>query len=196
MAQQLQGKLCHALGLVAANVVTLLELAHGLFAQIFVDIAPHGVKKHAVAQARFVERHACDDQLFKRRHHHRQPAGKHIHALGFDALELGFFHAARIGNFARQHAHGIQRDALAHAFCGNHGGDGFGAARCAQRAVPALLFVDFADALDFAPRGGNGSLKILLADFVLEEALGIGYAAQRQAFGVGGLQLAAEDEFG
>mgnify|MGYP000852079495 CR=1 FL=1 len=42
----------------------------------------------------------------------------------------------------------------------------------------------------------DGSLKIFLADFVLEKAQRIGYAAQRQAFGVGGLQLAAEDEFG
>jgi len=51
---------------------------------------------------------------------------------------------------------------------GDDGGDGFGAARCAQRDVPALLFVDFADALDFVAGGGDGGLEVFGGDFVLE----------------------------
>ena len=79
------------------------------------------------------------------------------------------------------------RQNVAYGFCRTGRADG---------EIPAGTLHQFADALDFDTRGGNGGLEIFGGHFVLEEAHAVRYAAQRQAFCDQRLQIRADDKFG
>ena len=186
-----------AVGLVEADVVAVLEFRRGLFAHVFVEAAADKVVEHPVAQGGLGYRHFADFQLFEGRHHDRQTAGKHFHALRFQVLEFGFFHRTRSGDAFGQFLHAFVGDVgFLRIFDRQHVADGFGRTGGADGEVPACALHQLADALDFVARGGDGRLKVFIANFVLEKTHTVCNATQRQAFGMGRPQVGADDELG
>ena len=139
--EELGGEVGHALGLVWADVVALLEVGDGLLAHVFVELAPDEVVEHAVAQGGVGYGHAVDIELGEYGAHHGQPAGEYFDAVGLHAVEFGFFGAAGFNQAGGDFLQGGGGDAVVF---GIGGGDevaqGAGGAGSAHGQLPAGVF--------------------------------------------------------
>ena len=191
------GGVRHAVGLAEGNVVALLELRNGLFAHVFVQAAADEVVEHAVAQGGIGYGHGLHTQFFKHSQHHSQTAGEYFQPVCLQSGKFGLFHAAGFADALHQFFHAGVADGFfgVAGFGRQYVADGFCRAGSTDGEIPTGILICFGDALYFGAGGGDGRLKDFFVDFVLEKTHAVGYAAQRQAFGTHGLDVAADDEF-
>ena len=179
-------------------MVALLELRNGLFAHVFVQAAADEVVEHAVAQGGIGYGHGLHAQFFKHGQHHSQTAGEYFQPVCLQSGKFGLFHAAGFADALHQFFHAGVADGFfgVAGFGRQYVADGFCRAGSTDGEIPTGILICFGDALYFGAGGGDGRLKDFFVDFVLEKTHAVGYAAQRQAFGTHGLDVAADDEFG